>query len=140
MAIKRERKIIGSADRGIALTVLTDSKFKTDSYIIHFITRLYGASVRGGISRFADSQTITMSASCIGDRFALEGEDISASVLELLCGCVFDPVSENGAFPEKQFALKKQELIDDIDADINDKRDIRERACGHTCQGRALRC
>ena len=149
MAIKRERKIIGSADRGIALTVLTDSKFKTDSYIIHFITRLteenasanaaiafmledtcakyptitafntrlaelYGASVRGGISRFADSQTITM----------------SASVLELLCGCVFDPVSENGAFPEKQFALKKQELIDDIDADINDKRSYALKKAG----------
>ena len=165
MAIKRERKIIGSADRGIALTVLTDSKFKTDSYIIHFITRLteenasanaaiafmledtcakyptitafntrlaelYGASVRGGISRFADSQTITMSASCIGDRYALEGEEISAAVLELLCGCIFEPVSENGAFPEKQFALKKQELIDDIDADINDKRSYALKKAG----------
>jgi len=157
VSIKRERKIIGGADRGIALTVLTDSKFKTDSYIIHFITGLteetaaanaavafmledtcadypditsfgkrladlYGAGVRSGISRFAGSQTITFSASCIGDKYALGGEEISLSVLKLLCGCIFDPATENGTFPEKQFALKRQELIDDIEADINDKR------------------
>ncbi len=157
MAITRTRKMIGSNDRGIALTVLTDRKFKTDSFAVRFITelteenaaanaavafmiedtcaaypditafnkrllQLYGASVRGGIERYAHSQVITIAATSVGSRFALDGEDISALVLELLCGCIFDPVTENGSFPEKQFELKKQELIDDIDADINDKR------------------
>lgn len=157
MAITRRRKLIGNAQNGAALTVLTDNKFKTDSFAVRFITelteenaaanaavafmledtctayptitdfnkrlsQLYGASVRSGITRFAHSQVITMAATSIGSRFALDGEDVSALVLELLCGCIFEPVTENGIFPQKQFELKKQELIDDIDADINDKR------------------
>lgn len=157
MAIKRRKKLIGSAERGISLTVLTDSKLKTNSFIVHFINpltaekassaaavafaledtcsaypsmtafnrqlaKLYGASIRSGISRFSDSQVITFSGSCIADKYALNGEQTTKELLEILCGCIFDPVTENGSLPEKNFALKKQELLDDIDADINDKR------------------
>ncbi len=161
MAVMRTRKSIGGPGSGISLTVLTDKKLKTSSFIIHFITELteenaaanasvpfviedscrdypsitsfgrraselYGAVVRGGISRFADSQVITVSASCISDKYALEGEEISYETLKLLCGCIFEPVLEDNEekpqFRLKEFALKKQELIDDIDADINDKR------------------
>lgn len=86
------------------------------------LAELYGAAIRGGVSRFYDNQVITFSGGCIADKYALNGEEISYEVLKLLCGCIFEPVTENGIFPEKQFLLKKQELIDDIDADINDKR------------------
>lgn len=157
MSILRRRKNIGGEGSGIFLTVLTDKKFKTNSFIVHFMTelteesaaanaavafmledsckeypditsfsrrlaQLYGASIRSGVSYFSDSQTVTVSGSSIADKYALEGEDISYDLLKLLCGCIFEPPTENGAFPEKQFALKKQELIDDIDANINDKR------------------
>ena len=57
---------------------------------------------------------------------------IGYELLKLLCGCIFEPVTENGSFPEKQFALKKQELIDDIDADINDKRLYALKQAGRT--------
>ncbi|MDE7294056.1 MAG: insulinase family protein [Oscillospiraceae bacterium] len=87
---------------------------------------LYGASVRGGISRYSDSAVISFSASCIGDRYALNGEKITYETLRLLLDCITDPVTEETvggtAFPQKQFELKRQELIDLIDADINDKR------------------
>lgn len=157
MPVSRRRKRIGGEDSGIFLTVLTDKKLKTNSFIVHFMTRLteenaaanaavafmtedcckeypditsfsrrlaqlYGSSIRGGISRFYDNQTITVSGSSIADKYALEGEEISYGLLKLICGCIFEPPTENEAFPEKQFALKRQELIDDIDADINDKR------------------
>ena len=87
---------------------------------------LYGASVRGGISRYSDSAVVSFSASCIGDRYALNGEKITYETLRLLLDCITDPVteetSEGTAFPQKQFELKRQELIDLIDSDINDKR------------------
>lgn len=86
------------------------------------LAELYGASIQTGVSRFADSSVITLSASCIADRYALEGEEISTELARLMIMCLFAPVTENGSFPEKSFALKKQELVDDIDADINDKR------------------
>lgn len=91
------------------------------------LAELYGANIRSGVSQFHDNQTVTVTGSCIADKYALQGEEISYSLLELLCGCIFRPVTETTdsgekKFPEKQFGLKKQELIDDIDADINDKR------------------
>lgn len=87
---------------------------------------LYGASVRGGICRYCDSAVVSFSASCIGDKYALNGEKITYETLRLLLDCITDPVTEETdggtAFPQKQFELKRQELIDLIDADINDKR------------------
>ncbi len=87
---------------------------------------LYGASVRGGISRYCDSAAVSFSASCIDDRYALNGEKITYETLRLLLDCITDPVTEETVwgtvFPQKQFELKRQELIDLIDADINDKR------------------
>ena len=86
------------------------------------LASLYGAGVRTNVGYFCDNQTITIAGNAIADRYALNGEEITYDLARLLCGCIFEPVSEDGAFPEKQFALKKQELIDDIDAVINDKR------------------
>lgn len=157
MAISRRRVQIGNADSGIFLTVLTDKKLKTNSFIFNFMTEhsavtaaenaaiafmiedtcreypditsflrrqaeLYGANVRCGVSRFSDNQVISLSGGCVSDKYALEGEQISYELLKLLIGCLFEPVTEDGTFPQKQFALKQQELIDDIEADINDKR------------------
>lgn len=86
------------------------------------LSELYGASIRGGISRFGGNSVISFACSAIADKYALEGEKITYETISLLLGCIFEPVTENGVFPEKKFALKKQELLDDIDADINDKR------------------
>ncbi|MGN1107266.1 MAG: EF-P 5-aminopentanol modification-associated protein YfmF [Huintestinicola sp.] len=104
----------------------TCKKYPTVTEFNKRLGMLYGASVHTGISRHTDSVQITAAASCIADKYALNGEDITRQTAELLTECLFEPVTElvNGeeCFPEKQFALKKQELIDDIDADINDKR------------------
>ncbi len=90
------------------------------------LSSLYGANVKFGIAPRGDSQLINASVSCIADEYALGGEELTCDAVNLLCSCIFDPVTEtvNGEvqFPEKQFALKKQELIDDIEADINEKR------------------
>lgn len=165
MAVTRRKEIIGEKDRGIALTVLLDKKFKTNSFIVHFISELteenaaanaavsfmldssskeypditslsrrlaglYGANIRSGISRFADSSVVTVSGGCIADKYALGGEEISYELLKTLLGCIFEPAAENGAFPQKEFELKKQELIDDIDSDINDKRNFAFKKAG----------
>lgn len=86
------------------------------------LSDLYGANVTGGIRRFVGSSVISFSCACIADKYALGGEKITLGTLSLLMSCIFEPVTENGVFPEKHFLLKKQELLDAIDADINDKR------------------
>ncbi|MCM1578232.1 MAG: insulinase family protein [Ruminococcus sp.] len=96
---------------------------------------LYGADVRGWINRYSDSACVSFSATCIGDRYALNGEKISYETLRLLLDCITDPVTEETpggrTFPEKDFELKKQELIDLIDADINEKRFYALKQAGH---------
>ncbi len=89
---------------------------------------LYGAGVTTGIVRLGDSSVICTGANCIADKYALNGEDITCQTAELLFDCLTDPVTEENCgettFPKKQFLLKKQELIDNISADINEKRNF----------------
>lgn len=123
----RHTKETAAANAAVAFMIEdTCKKYPTVTEFNRRLGMLYGASVHTGISRHTDSVQITAAASCIADKYALNGEDITRQTAELLTECLFEPVTElvNGeeCFPEKQFQLKKQELIDDIDADINDKR------------------
>lgn len=123
----RHSKETAAANAAAAFMIEDTCKsFPTVTEFSRQLGRLYGASVNTGICRFTDSAHITAAASCIADKYALNGEDITYETAKLLTECIFEPVTEtvNGEemFPEKQFALKKQELIDSIDADINDKR------------------
>lgn len=123
----RHTRETAAANAAVAFMIEdTCKKYPTVTEFSKRLGMLYGASVNTGISRRSDSVQITAAASCIADKYALNGEDITRQTAELLTECLFEPVTElvNGeeCFPEKQFQLKKQELIDDIDADINDKR------------------
>ncbi|MGN0665217.1 MAG: EF-P 5-aminopentanol modification-associated protein YfmF [Huintestinicola sp.] len=104
--------------------ILTDStaEYPTITALSRRLSELYGASLRGGVSRFGDSSTITISAVSIADKYALEGEKLSIEIIKLLNGAIFAPHMSGDTFCTDDFHLKKQELLDDIDADINDKR------------------
>ncbi len=86
------------------------------------LNALYGSSVYGGYGKIGDYQSLSVSGSAIGDRYALEGENICGQLIDIILECVTRPALENGAFPEKEFELKRRELIDDILTEINDKR------------------
>lgn len=86
------------------------------------LNALYGSSVYGGYGKIGDYQSLSVSGSAIGDRYALEGEKICGQLIDIILECVTRPALENGIFPEKEFELKRRELIDDILTEINDKR------------------
>ena len=170
MEISRKRTSVSENESGIFIEELVSERFKTNSFIIRFMTELteegasafaavpfiledtcrelptitafnrrlgelYGASVRGGLSRFADCAVISFSSTAIADKYALSGERITYETLKLLLDCILDPVTEENSrgeitFPEKQFELKRQELIDEIEADINDKRSYAIKRAG----------
>ncbi len=83
---------------------------------------MYSGSIRGSVTKIGDSQDIIMEAGCINDRFALHGEHITEEITRILAGCITEPNIENGVFCEKDFELRKRDLITDIRAEINDKR------------------
>lgn len=92
--------------------------------INHKLSSLYGAGLHGDLFRFGDSQVITLAASCITDSYTLEQEKITSQLAELMIGCLFHPYtnSDQTAFQEKTFQLCRQELLDAIDGEINEKR------------------
>lgn len=115
-----------SAAKALLPIILTYSCEKYPSLTLHSrrLTELYGASMRGSVQSLADSHEICVSSSFIADRYALDGENISLSAAELLCESIFRPQADSVSkrFTSGDFHLMRSELLDDIDADINDKR------------------
>lgn len=100
----------------------TNAKLPTITDFSMKLSSLYGASVRGYAAKQSDNQDLVISSGCINDRYCLEGEHITEELAETVSDCITDPHLEGDAFFESDFALKKQELLDEIDAEINSKR------------------
>ena len=153
MPISYKRSVIG---RGIALTEITDAKFKSNLVSVTFVTPtreneaplntlvaellassneklrslteltkelayLYGATLSSKSRRIGDAHENGLMIEYICDDFTIGKEVISTKAVELLLDCLFRPHLENGAFCEKYVEMRKQELEDNIRAEINDK-------------------
>ncbi|TCL43556.1 EF-P 5-aminopentanol modification-associated protein YfmF [Harryflintia acetispora] len=91
--------------------------------------RLYGARLYGDVTKYADKQILVVSIKGLDSRVTIHGEDMVRELSSLLCDIVLDPVIENGAFPEGATALERQNLIDTIESEINDKRVFARARC-----------
>ncbi len=84
---------------------------------------LYGASLSAGVQRLGEQQVLTLSISCIEDRFALKGEAITAACAEFLCEILLKPhLSADGLFDAQDVAQEKRCLAERLAAQLNDKR------------------
>lgn len=119
-----ELKAQTAAQNAVIPSVLSKSNntYKSITEINKKLSELYGASIQGDILKMGDSQVAVLSGSCIADAYTLAGEPITASLTDVLLECLLTPNLEGGGFAAKNFELNKQELIDDIDAEINEKR------------------
>lgn len=100
----------------------SSDEYKTVTELSKKLSELYGAVLRGTVSKLGDSQVVSLMAGCINDRYTFDGEHITEEASRVLLGCLTKPYLENDVFFKSDFELKKQELLDDIDAEINDKR------------------
>ncbi len=83
---------------------------------------LYGASLYPSVRQIGDYQAITISAAGIDDQYALDGRSVSSELAELLCSIIFDPNVKDGLFSEDDIEQERRQLIENIDAEYNDKR------------------
>lgn len=103
------------------------------------LCELYGASLSADTGKSGERQILTCTIVGIDDRFALEGESVSAGCARLLGEILLSPNITDGAFPEEDFRLERQNLIDTIQADINDKRAYTLSQCkALMCEGHRL--
>ena len=83
---------------------------------------LYAADFSARLMLCGDAAALSFSASWLDDRFALDGEDITGEMLRLVTGCLLRPHLAHGGFCEPEFSVCRQNLLDDIDCERNDKR------------------
>ncbi len=87
------------------------------------LSRLYGATLSGGVSRHGEHQMLSLSVTCIDNRFCLNGEDVTEQAAKLLLSMLFRPhLDEDGWFTEEDFEQEKRCLGERIAAEINEKR------------------
>lgn len=108
----------------------SNSKLKTVTELSKKLSSLYGSVIKGTVTKMGDSQVMSLLAGCINDRFTFDSEHITDELSGILADCMTSPYVENGGFFAKDFELKKQELLDDIEAEINDKRSYAFKRAG----------
>ena len=81
---------------------------------------LYGASLSFDVRGFGQRQLVTMSISAIDDKYV--GSDLTAQCARLLLDVLLAPFLVEEMFDETDVAIERHNLIDQIEAEINDKR------------------
>ena len=86
------------------------------------LSSLYGADLSSAVRKAGDCQILSISASGLDDRYALEGESIARELSNLLCNVIFEPNLKEDAFVEAEVEQERRQLLDLIDSEFNDKR------------------
>ncbi len=83
---------------------------------------LYGAEVNGSVSKMGDMQCLKIDIGGLADKYAINNENISAELSQLLCEVLFNPKVENEKFDEGDMLQEKRQILDMLDSEFNDKR------------------
>ena len=86
------------------------------------LDELYGASIPTLLRRIGDLQTVGLFCTFLEDRFALPGDQVMAPALELFRELILEPKLTDGAFDPEFVSSEKENLIQDIESELNDKR------------------
>lgn len=86
------------------------------------LDELYGTSFGTLVRRKGEVKLTGFYADFIDDAFLPEGEGVFAAVVDFLRETLYRPLTENGCFCEKNVEGEKQNLINAIESDLNDKR------------------
>ena len=105
-----------------AILSRSNSKYPTMRELNERLSELYSASLGDIVRKNGDVQLYGLFAAAIDDAYAIDNEKVLSELVHLLCDCLFSPALENGYFPEKALEVQKQNLIDNNNAEINDKR------------------
>ncbi len=113
-----------NAAYALAQSLLTQScrKYPDNASMTIRLDEMYGASLNSSMSVNGGVMQILLSGSVIANRYALAGEDLLGDLTDLLLNCLFDPNVKNNAFDAGEYKIQRKELLDAIEAMINNKR------------------
>jgi len=90
---------------------------------------MYGAALYGDVMKFGGYQILNLSISGLYDRFTMEGRGLVREYAGLLCDLMLEPKITEGRFDEKDIETERLNLLDTIDAEINEKRSYAISKC-----------
>ncbi len=113
-----------NAAYALAQSLLTQScrKYPDNASMTIRLDEMYGASINSSMSINGGVMQILLSGSVIANHYALAGEDLLGDLTDLLLSCLFDPNIKDGAFVDSEYRIQRKELLDAIEAMINNKR------------------
>jgi len=97
-------------------------KYPDFSKLNYKLNRLYGANLDASAEKYGDYQLLKVTISVINDRYTLDNESLVKQAAELICGLIFEPNVENGAFFENDLAREKRKAIEHIKGEFSEKR------------------
>lgn len=120
-----------AAENALLACVLARSckKYPDFTSLSRRLNELYGAALFPVIRKVGEHQVIAFVASGLEDRYALRGECISAELAELLCSVIFEPKLIDGHFDEEDVEQERRQMLEQIDAEFNDKRGYAMKRC-----------
>ena len=105
----------------LPLVLMRGSKnFPTQIDINRRLQFLYSGDIVARNSSFGEYQIFGFKANLLNKKFAKD-VDIEAETINLLCDLTFNPLIKNDAFDEEYIEGEKTNLIDTIEAEINEK-------------------
>lgn len=108
----------------LAMDIIATSnrRYPEKEELSRVLTRLYSSSLASNYSRVAEHYGLSFTVGTNCDEYTINGEKASDQLADILLDCLFDPYLENGGFSKKYFELCRQEILDDIDSVISNKR------------------
>ena len=99
-----------------------NEKYGKMDKIVARLEELYGVNITVSSDKFGEMLAFSVQCYCMDDAFALDGEQIFESTLDLMSNILFHPLRENGLFRSDFFSQEKSNHADTIRGIINDKR------------------
>lgn len=103
--------------------------YPTREDIAAHLDNLYGATMGSAAIKMGEDHIIYFDAETISDKYTPNGERLLSELLKLLMSVIFDPKASDGRFDEKIVEQERKNVIDKIDAFINDKRQYASSRC-----------
>lgn len=120
---KSDRKTLPAAAMLSKLLTRSCQKYPTHVDLSKHLNMLYGARIMGGCVKIGDSLLVKFTAEALSPKYTPNNEDTLDLCSQLLGEIIFAPkLSQNGSFEGEDFDIEKRQLLDSIDARINNKR------------------
>lgn len=95
-------------------------KYPSQASINKRLQYLYSGDIGARNDSFGEYQIFGFKANMLNDRYT-QGTDVTGETVDLLCEMIFNPYLKNGVFDKEFTKGEKTNLIDTIEAEVNNK-------------------